>query len=245
MKIWQVLSSLRKTVLDLMFPCVCVGCQKEGSFLCENCLKKIKLLENQVCPICDEVSPNGQVHTGCKKDDFYLDGLVVGTVYRKKDLLAQAIHKFKYQFNEETGQRLAKILKKQFSRHLKSARIKVVPVPLHPKRKIWRGFNQAEVLADELMKDWILCDQQVIQVDNSLQRVKDTAPQAKLNRAERLQNLRNAFVFKPAFQSDLKGWTWVLLDDVYTTGSTLNECARQLKQNGAEEIWGLALGKGR
>lgn len=242
---WNWFVAFKKGVFDTLFPCECVGCKKEGSFLCEACMEQIKLTETQVCPICSQPSQNGQVHQSCKRNDYYLNGVVIGAKYQKTDLLAKAIHRFKYQFNRETGETLAKILYKPFSENFKSAKIKLIPVPLHPKRQIWRGFNQAEILANELKQSGILSSNENIQIDNCIQRVKHTPSQAKLNRVERLQNLKGAFKFDEKIKSDFQNWYCVLIDDVYTTGTTMNECARVLKQQRIKNVWGMVVGKGK
>ncbi|AFV03883.1 Competence protein F, phosphoribosyltransferase domain protein [Dehalobacter sp. UNSWDHB] len=113
----------------------------------------------------------------------------------------------------------------------------VVPVPMHPDRLAQRGFNQAEVLAS------IISRQLAIPYQNLLDRMKDTIPQTTLGRRQRLRNLRDAFSVKPGY-SDLREIVW-LVDDVVTTGSTLEECAGVLKKNGVKKVYAFCLGAGK
>lgn len=112
----------------------------------------------------------------------------------------------------------------------------VIPVPLHPRRERWRGFNQAELIARELA-DYFNLDMSV----GGLIRIKHRKPQTKLNKQDRKNNIKNCFAWR---LGGLSGKKIILVDDVATTGSTLNECARVLKKNGAGEIWGLVAANG-
>ena len=115
----------------------------------------------------------------------------------------------------------------------------IVPVPLHIKRKRWRGFNQAEVLASRLAEGFNLVMRAYI-----LNRIKDTQAQTKLKRKQRLKNIKNAFKVNNEWQDKLKSTKILLVDDVATSGRTLNECARALKESGAKEVWGIVLARG-
>ena len=111
-----------------------------------------------------------------------------------------------------------------------------LPISLHKKRKRWRGFNQAEIIAREL-KNYFDIDMST----EKLIRIKHKKAQAKLGEEERKNNIKNCF----GWQGDrLNKRNIILVDDVVTTGSTLNECAKVLKENGAGEVWGLVVAKG-
>ena len=111
----------------------------------------------------------------------------------------------------------------------------IIPVPLHKKRSRWRGFNQAARITDVVSKNFNL------KISHNLKRVKHKKPQAKLNEAQRKTNLADCFFW---IGPSLENKRIILVDDVTTTGSTLNECAKTLKQAGAKEIWGLVVAKG-
>lgn len=114
--------------------------------------------------------------------------------------------------------------------------ILIIPVPLHPKRLRWRGFNQSEKIAD------IIASNLQIPIDStSLKRIKFKTPQAKLKKEDRIKNISNNFNWHG---NKLNQQNIILIDDVTTTGATLNECAKVLKANGAKEVWGLVLANG-
>jgi ComF family protein len=115
----------------------------------------------------------------------------------------------------------------------------VVPVPLHPTRFNWRGFNQAEALSRRLGQVW-----QVPVGTQLLQRVKVTKSQVELKGKARQENVKGAFRLNTRLAQKpqvLKGKAFLLVDDVWTTGSTMRECGKVLKQAGADQIWGLTL----
>lgn len=111
----------------------------------------------------------------------------------------------------------------------------LIPIPLSKKRLRWRGFNQAELLARELAAAF------AYPLNQDLKRIKHAWPQADLNGAERLNNIADSFAWTG---TSLGGRTIILIDDVATTGATLNEAARILKTAGAGAIYGLVLAKG-
>jgi ComF family protein len=104
----------------------------------------------------------------------------------------------------------------------------VIPVPLHPARKRERGFNQAELLAE------LLCAHAGLKMHIALERIRYTTTQTAFDRAERMENLRDAFRLRR--KANVQGLRVLLIDDVLTTGSTLSECARVLKQAGAISV---------
>jgi ComF family protein len=112
----------------------------------------------------------------------------------------------------------------------------LVSVPLHRKRLLERGFNQAELFCQHLKKATGFSYQPI------LSRVCFTPPQAELSRQDRLINLKNVFVCQGG--REIKNKKVLLVDDVLTTGTTLNECARVLKQSGVKEVWGLVGARG-
>ena len=112
----------------------------------------------------------------------------------------------------------------------------IVPVPLHPKRLRWRGFNQSVLLARQVSRAYDLPMDPFIVV-----RHKETTPQTQLSEAERRRNVRGAFSLRSG--KTLHGKTLLLVDDVYTSGATVNECSRVLKQGGAKEVHVLTLAR--
>jgi ComF family protein len=112
----------------------------------------------------------------------------------------------------------------------------IIPVPLHPKRLRWRGFNQAVLLAREVGRSW-----QVPVDPFILFRSRETPPQTQLDEGERRKNVRGAFALNPA--KSVQGKVLLLVDDVYTSGATVNECSRVLTRAGAREVHVLTLAR--
>ena len=248
-------AKIKNFLLDILFPIQCLGCQKEGTYLCSSCFKTIPLKEKQVCPHCQRASLLGKVCLSCKEYSP-LDGLLVASKYENK-LLQELIHNFKYKYIKELAQPLGKILvnflktqhiypleeKQNFKQFIFLPQIFqeketiIIPIPLHRRRLRERGFNQSELLSQEIEKifNWKIENQLLI-------RKYYSKPQIKLSEKERKENVKNIF-FCPQ-REKIEGKRIILIDDVVTTGATMNEAAKTLKLGGAKEIWGLALARG-
>lgn len=255
---------MRDFVLDLIFPIECLGCGGEGVWLCFDCFKKIKNKEKQYCLSCKKENSFGEFCPDCSRD-YSLDGVWMAGSYEDK-LITNLVKSLKYKFARELSVSLGKFIA-LFLRDLinknrlsnidladneiwrKLDNIKhspkiflnfneslIIPVPLHKKRRRWRGFNQSEEIARELVRYFNL----EMSADKLI-RVKYKKAQVKLRAKERRENIKNCFAWRA---ENLAGRNIILLDDVATTGSTLNECARVLKENGAGEVWGLVAAKG-
>lgn len=243
MRIIEKINRIKDFLLDLIFPKICLGCSKEGDFLCQNCLEKIPLVENFVCPVCGHLSLYGKTCEKCQKKTS-LDGLINATSY-ENPLIKEVIKLFKYEyiksFSKELSSLLIKVIKnshflaKNFSDPLSS--FLIIPIPLHRKKFLFRGFNQAELIAKEIAQEFDL------EIRNDLLiKVKNTPSQTNLKEAERKINLKNAF--KLTNKKEIKGKIIFLIDDVSTTGSTLNEAGKVLKKAGVKEVWGIVIAKG-
>ena len=147
----------------------------------------------------------------------------------------EMIHHLKYSGFTEFADPLAELILQRIQNKVPKGRIEVVPVPLHKSRESMRGFNQSELIARELSKK--------LRLDGGdfIRRVRNTEPQVTLSGARRRDNLANSFIcVDPA---EVQGKTILLVDDVTTTGATLNECARVLKDAGARAVWGVVVAK--
>ncbi len=230
-------------LLGVFFPVRCVGCGEEGVQVCMKCLGGVKFLERQVCPHCKKLNISGLFCEKCKSVNYFFDQLLVCVGYRENTLVKKMIFGFKYGFNKKFLPVLGEVLRTQLYYYssvmpeLQSAII--VPVPIHKKRYRFRGFNQAELLAEYLVKFF-----PEMKACSCLLRSKYEIAQAKLNRAERLENLRKSVIVKDGFENILRGKTVILLDDVATTCATLKECSRALKDAGVRYICGLTLARG-
>ncbi len=231
-----------KLVLDCLFPLKCLSCYKEGSWVCSECLPKLKINNFQYCIICEGRNLDGRVCMACAEKS-YLNGLLVVFDY-KHYLVKKLITTFKYQKAHQLkyflSDYLVDLLHTVFILNLdleKQDDMVVTFVPLHKKRLIERGFDQANLLSE------ILAQQLNLNFTQLLVRTRYTIPQVKLSIDERLNNLQGAFKVQDARQSIFNKKV-ILVDDVVTTGSTMQECARVLKLAGAAEVWGIAIAKG-
>jgi ComF family protein len=240
-------NAIKKILFNLLFPRHCVICETSGSYLCKNCLNAIPINKINLCPICQSIETfAGRVCNVCenKRSKTYLDGLIVASHYRNP-VLRETLFRFKYNFIQGLSFPLAKILAKKIITlpEFPFADFTLVPVPLHPKRQIWRGFNQAALLAKRLQ---LLLNRREIFMEISpalLLREKNPKPQMKIRSTfAREKNIFGSFAFNKAFAND-RPKKVILVDDITTTGATLNECAKVLKRYGVEKAWGLVLGR--
>ena len=227
-----------------------MGCKKEGSYLCEDCRSLLDINEFNYClcnPNPTRILPNqltGKCHR-CR--DKKLSGLYFALPYKEKALTKKLIHQFKYKpYLKDLAETIASILIEHFIKTEKNTdeiweNSVLVPVPLHAKKIRERGYNQSEELAKELSK--VL---QIPVISNVLVKTKSTESQMTLKKEAREKNLLGAFAIKKCGTSDIphfSGKKIFIVDDVYTTGSTMNECAKILKQAGAKSIWGICIAR--
>ncbi len=228
-------------ILNILFPKSCIGCNKYGTYFCQNCISEIKQTD-LVCPMCERPALGGLTHPVCKRR-WGMDGLWSLGVYEKP--LKQAIQKLKYKFIEELATNLIDIYIEYWARYnpmildqIKKDRgvnWQIIPVPLHKRRQNWRGFNQSALLGK------LLAQKIGLDYAELLLRTKNTKPQMSLKSADRHQNIRGVFALKVGIQ--IKDKRILLIDDVWTTGSTLKECTVVLKRNGAKSVWGITIAR--
>jgi ComF family protein len=215
--------SIHNLILDTLLPIHCFGCGKEGVWMCKTCFKKIPSRKDQICPICERmITPDGRTCINCKPKTS-LDGMLCATSY-KISLIAEAVHRFKYDFVDGLHIPLAKLLIKELNNsNLPIADI-LIPIPLHKRRLRWRGFNQSELLARRISQR-LLPNMEISVIGNAILRRKYTKPQKEIqNKKERMENIKDAFyVPEPTL---IKDKTVFLVDDIATTGSTIKECAK-------------------
>lgn len=226
---------------DLIFPRFCVGCNKLGTYFCKKCSQDI-LQADLICPNCKNQSVGGATHPLCQSPDS-LDGLWSFGSYRGN--LQKGIQRLKYQFVSDIAPTLVNLMIVYWSKNsplfLEEVRQDrgmnwlIVPVPLHPKREKFRGFNQSKILAKLLAKKLDL------KYAETLKRVRFTEPQVNLKSVKRLQNIKGAFILNP--KHSIQNSNVILIDDVWTTGSTLKECCRVLKSSTVKKVWGVTLAR--
>jgi len=260
----------KKTVLsfiDLIFPCVCIGCEKEGMWLCARCFDSIPITLANHCPFCEKKTLFGNTCEDCKNIHF-LDGAISATAY-SNELILSMIHCWKYNSIKQMtpylgefvsksiiyAQRRIKINTQKFIEQgvqkndikffdsipaiLTNMEIDLQPIPLHPKKEKQRGFNQAYVLAKHIARNF-----KTFNLADFLERTKKTTAQATLSGTDRSVNMNNAFKLRSELSNKIIKKHIVLVDDVITTASTTDECALLLKNAGASSVWALTIAYG-
>jgi ComF family protein len=235
---------IKKIVLDILFPISCLGCGRDKIWLCESCQQKIPVLEEFFCPVCSRGSLRGETHDHCRRSSN-LDGIFIAGDWKNK-LIRKIIHCFKYNFIQDLKTPLSKLLIEKLEqadnffvptlseRYFEA----IVPVPLFSRRELWRGFNQAELLGREV-SDFLL----IPLLLRAVKRIKNTKTQVGKNQKARQKNMFGAFV--PGLEiGEVKGKKILIVDDVVTTGETMQAVAKALKAAGAVEVWGLCLARG-
>jgi ComF family protein len=233
MDIKNAIARLGQELIDLAFPRRCILCGAFGLFLCRSCMQKLPTADIQKCVKCTKTSPFGKTHSDCLSKKC-LDGLVSAMPY-KNPAVKTVIEVFKYKFVEGLSDDLSRIMYDKICNYELLEFFKdftITPVPLHKTRHRWRGFNQSALLAFSLNKKL------KTEYDPDLVvRIKNTRPQVELNAEQRKENIKGAFtVTKKSPNKKV-----LLVDDVITTGSTLNELSRVLKKSGVTEVWSLTL----
>lgn len=231
-------------LLNLLFPKSCRGCGESGTYICDQCFEKMNIISRQCCPRCRRKNDEGVFCSENCKAGFYFEQLVVCTDYAKTALIKKLLVLFKYKFSTELSSVFGRIIQKEFFNFCglegRGQSVLIVPVPLHKSRLKYRGFNQSKILAEQIAtfdKKLSVCD--------CLQKIINTKEQAKLSKAERLGNLKNAFSFKENFGETIAGNTIILVDDIATTMSTINECSKVLKECGVKYICAIVLARGK
>lgn len=226
-----------KALLDILFPPLCHLCRtfvpgREEIYLCPGCREKIAPILSPLCPVCGLpfATENGIDHPcgPCITSRRPFAGARAAA--RFEGPVQELIHRFKYGNKVHLALPLGLLTAQALAGFLPSEGADfIVPVPLHRKRLRERGFNQAQLLARVLAKQW-----HINLLAHNLRRIRWTEPQIGLSAADRERNVRGAFeVADPARFEDRR---LLLVDDVYTTGSTVGECARTLKRAGAGEV---------
>src|SRR5438093_2068264 len=224
-----------EAAISLLYPPVCTICGgnvRAGDYLCNQCEAKVVRIVAPFCQKCSEPF-EGSITSefacaNCAHRTIYFDAAV--SAYRGRGIVRQIIHEFKYGRQIHLRHLVARWLNCALDdERLRQSHFDViVPVPLHPTRQRERGFNQAGLLAE------LLSAQTSIPCKPLLERTRYTTTQTALDRSERMENLHNAFRLRK--NANVRSLRVLLVDDVLTTGSTLNECARVLKRGGAFSV---------
>lgn len=226
--------------LDALFPRRCPVCGQipDADRICPSCLKKLSFVSSPTCKKCGKEIPDETLEycLDCtRRTHSFAYGI---SLLNYNEAAAHSMAAIKYKNKREYLDFYAEeSLRRCKERLLRMEADALVPVPVHPKRRRKRGFNQAELLAEKIGEELLLPVWTEV-----LYRRRNTEPQKELSPAERLKNLEQAFAASPVLGKRL-----ILVDDIYTTGSTMEACSRVLKRAGAEKIYffTLCIGQGQ
>ncbi len=233
MKIRYEISRFLWKMADFVYPPSCPACHKINTRFCADCLASVKLIPYSFCLFCGEqVSPGQHVCAQCSASPAFIDDVAAWGVY--EGALREAIHALKYKSDLGLGDFFSHFLiqmleEKQWEFDL------VIPVPISKKHQRERSYNQSALLARPIAEYF-----GVEYSSRSLTRIRDTGSQINRNKEERDIALDGAFLGNP---DKLKEKKVLLVDDIITTGATINHCAEALINSGALEVKAISLAR--
>ena len=231
-------------ILDLLYPPRCEACGRlRREAICAECWAGIARIERPVCEVCGEpFDPRAKAAPRCQRcrRGGYRAVSVARSAAYYEGPLVEAVRRFKYHCQmvlwRPLGRLMVETLERGAGGDLDPATIDVVcPVPLHESRLRERGFNQSELLGE------VVAEAIGKPLQSLLDRTRPTLPQVELPAQSRAANVRHAFA--PRLNEVIRGERVLLIDDLFTTGATLAECARVLRRTGAEEVRVLTLAR--
>lgn len=232
---------MKKIISDFIFPkkCFCCGEYIDENYLCYECWKKINFISKPCCNICsypfefeeDEEAICGACITAKPEYDKAM------SIFCYDYSARQIIHKFKYEDKLQILDYLIRLLNNAISPYIKNIDI-ITMVPTTKLKLLKRGYNQASLLAMKLAKI-----NQILYLPELLIRKKNNISQVELKKEKRLKNVKNNFSINASYSSLVKGKNILLIDDVITTGATINECSRQIRKLFPNKIFALTIAK--
>jgi len=221
-----------RDLVDLLLPPRCGGCRRLGAWLCDECRARVRRLEEPLCRRCGVPLESTRAACGCRERLRALTRLRSAAAYEGP--IETAIHRFKYQGWRRLAAPLAELMAERLVVEGLAASA-IVAVPLHPARRRERGFNQAELLARQLRaRLWST------EIRGRLIRTRATPPQVGHDRRWRADNVRGAFSWDGP---SLNGRPILVVDDVATTGATLDACATALRESGSGPVMGISVAR--
>jgi len=225
------------TIKELLFPAICFYCEdkiKDG-ILCKKCKEKIDFLYPPLCKFCSKPLTYNKtsICKDCKNKKYPYDRLISITSY--KEPLVSLLYLFKYKNYDYIGEFLSSII----IEHLLKIGFNlgdydlIIPVPLHPKKLKEREYNQTLILARFISNYF-----KIALKDDIIYKIKDTVSQTKLEKTKRIENIKDTFLIK---DKDMENKKIIIIDDVFTTGATLYECSKLLREKNPSNITLLTL----
>ncbi|OQX86686.1 MAG: hypothetical protein B6D55_05430 [Candidatus Omnitrophica bacterium 4484_70.2] len=260
-KIFSVFKHFLSATVDIFFPRLCFFCERkiENGYLCKTCLGKIKVLTPPLCRLCSKELRNskGSICSSCSKRVYFYDQLISVLLYREP--IVTLIHLFKYKHYDFLNEFFSSLM----VHYLLTIGFDftgydyITSVPNHPSKQREREYNQSSLLAKSLSQTFH------VSFENLLICKKNKSSQTELPPEERFKNVKDAFYINPVFShqqlsfksrlkgkiseeirgKNLKGKNVIFVDDIFTTGATVLECSRVLKNAGVNKITVLTLAR--
>lgn len=238
-KILEKLKFIVKLFINTLYPDRCPSCKKikVGGGFCPDCWSKLIFIDKPRCLCCGKrIRVDNLICPQCIGKKYYFDQNISIFVYDK--VIAKAIFEFKFKQKLFLSKFFALLMVKKINDFIYHIDY-IVCVPMHLKRLRKRGYNQSFLLADDISKMTLIPF-----LKDALSKRKNTTRQVALNSKERKRNLKNSFFVKDKYKEILKGKNILIIDDVFTTGSTINECAKTLKKEAkAARVMSLTIAK--
>ncbi len=217
----------RQSLSEILFPRTCAICKRTGSALCPTCKSKLKPYP-EVCSLCNRYAPNYTICFPCKQNQHCaLEQIIIGFYYDSyiKKLLLDLKYRHRYDTANFLADRLQHLIAIYLPHNSDPHTTAIIGIPSHWRRKyIIKGYNQSEVLAQQTAKKIGL------PYLSPVKKIKNTSSQVHLNKAQRLNNLKNSFRFKKEGENQLKKIkNLIIIDDITTTGASLNTLATYIK----------------
>lgn len=217
-----------KWLLNLIFPPKCIFCANildinTEIYICGDCYKKIPFVE--------------ETNASFNKGFNYYDDMIC--VCKYSGIIKDALRRFKFS-NKPAYAKTFSLLLLQKLKEMTNGHVFdiIISVPLHKQKELARGYNQSYLISKEISRGLGICEQSAV-----LKRIRNTDSQSRLEKNMRLTNVKDAFMVNNA--AAVTGKTILIIDDILTTGSTLNECCRVLKQAGAVKAIAAVIASGR
>ncbi|OFW81369.1 MAG: hypothetical protein A2887_03600 [Alphaproteobacteria bacterium RIFCSPLOWO2_01_FULL_40_26] len=229
-----------KKLLSIFFPSHCLSCEEivsKDALFCSECWQKLQFISEPKCKICSypfevEIKHLPPFCSQCLLKKPSYDRSVV--IFRYNHIIRTAISALKYRDQTFLAKKFSTLLVSKSKNEIDACDL-ITAVPLHPKKLRKRKFNQAAMIAKKLSPEKFITD--------LLWRTADTTPQVQLRKKQREKNLKRAFVMNKKYRNNVKNKKILLVDDVMTTGATLENCAKELKRRGAKEVVVLTIAK--
>jgi len=224
-------------VLNLFFPPRCSFCtqimewsRREEELICPDCLNQISLIDSEGCLYCGKKLLDEKKECSCRQDERKLYYAKVYSACEYSGIIRQKLLDFKFSGKKELSRVFAWLIIRKLQMTNKKFFDIIISVPMHETSVRKRGYNQSELIAEHIASYY-----STPLVVKNLVKTRETLAQSKLDKKDRIQNLKDAF--KTTSKKELVGKKILLVDDILTTGSTVNECSKVLIESGAKEVF--------